>query len=171
MQFQVPQFIETEDKLVGPLTLRQFMYVGAAAGLSFLLFFTMPTWLWFILTVFLAGFAFALAFVKINGQSLVRVIFAAFRFFWQPQTYVWQPEHPGFRKDKAAMSEFTRPGFSLENIMAGLALKNTWGRLQTGTRKTTEGQGREVAKKIAERYQIFERISGERRAARRIDYR
>ena len=38
MQFQVPQFIETEDKVVGPLTLRQFMYIAgagaASAGLS-----------------------------------------------------------------------------------------------------------------------------------------
>ena len=48
MQFQVPQFIETEDKIVGPLTLRQFLYIGAAGLLSFLLFFVLKIWFWFI---------------------------------------------------------------------------------------------------------------------------
>ena len=37
MQYQVPQFIETEDKVVGPFSLRQFAYVGAAATKSVVL--------------------------------------------------------------------------------------------------------------------------------------
>ena len=50
MQFQVPQFIETEDKIVGPFTLRQFIYVAGAGLGSVILYFSVATWLWLILT-------------------------------------------------------------------------------------------------------------------------
>jgi hypothetical protein len=61
MQFQVPQFIETEDKIIGPLTLKQFFYVAAAALVSFSLFFVLATWLWLLITIILGGVAVARA--------------------------------------------------------------------------------------------------------------
>lgn len=171
MQFQVPQFIETEDKIVGPLTLKQFVYVAIAAGVSFLLFFIVATWLWFVLTVFLATIAFSLAFIKINGQPMVRVMFSAAKFFWQPQTFVWQPEAQ--RRAAVGATTPTKPGgFSLQSIVAGMALRNTWQKVQTGTvRKPGEVSPNQIGEKIKERYQIFEKITGERQAARRVDYR
>ena len=39
MQFHVPQFIEVEDKLFGPLSAKQFFYMGGAVG-AFFVFFT-----------------------------------------------------------------------------------------------------------------------------------
>ena len=38
MRFQVPQFIEIEDKIFGPLTIKQFIYIAGGAGLCFILF-------------------------------------------------------------------------------------------------------------------------------------
>ena len=38
MRFQVPQFIEVEDKIFGPMTLKQFIYMAGGAGLSFLIY-------------------------------------------------------------------------------------------------------------------------------------
>ncbi|TSC61742.1 MAG: SsrA-binding protein, partial [Parcubacteria group bacterium Athens0416_74] len=32
MQFQVPQFIEVEDKIVGPLTFKQFVFIAGGLG-------------------------------------------------------------------------------------------------------------------------------------------
>ena len=37
MQFNVPQFIDIEDKIIGPLTLKQFLFLVAGAGLLFVL--------------------------------------------------------------------------------------------------------------------------------------
>ena len=34
MMFSVPQFIDVEDKIIGPLTLKQFIYLAGGAGLS-----------------------------------------------------------------------------------------------------------------------------------------
>lgn len=168
MQFQVPQFIETEDKIVGPFTLRQFLYVGGAGGLSFLLYFTVTTGIWVIFSIFIVGAGLALAFVKINGRPLVGVLLSAAHFYWQPQIYVWQPEHPSLPKNEATLGTFTQTGFSLENIIRGLALKNTWRKLQVGS-KTTEVKQR-IAKS-QERYQVIERKTGERQNVRRVDYR
>lgn len=170
MQFQVPQFIETEDKIVGPLSLRQFVYLGAAAGLSFILFFILKFGFWIIITTALAGIGSALAFIRVGGRSMISVFLSAVKFLWQPQIYVWQPEKPQLKKEEGVELSSRRPGFSLENLIEGLALKNAWRKLQTKSRPVGAGR-EEPARNIKERFQIFERISGERRAARRVDYR
>ena len=92
MQYQVPQFIETEDRIVGPLTLRQFIYVAAAGGVSVFLFFTTNFVFWIGATIIVGGIGGALAFIQINGQPMAHVILSAFRYAWRPQIYVGQPD-------------------------------------------------------------------------------
>jgi len=173
MQFQVPQFIETEDKIVGPLTLRQFIYIGIGGGMSALLYFTVQTWLWAILSAIIVGVAVSIAFVKVEGRPLARVILSAFNFYWRPQAYVWKPEQAPARKAPAA----TKPreaaaGIPLEDIIAGVALHKSWERLQTGTPDVAKTSDKEfIERRMERRYQIFEKVSGERAAARRVDYR
>jgi hypothetical protein len=170
MQFQVPQFIETEDKIVGPLTLKQFIIVGVGVGLSGMLYFVLQTWLWIILSVFLVGGAGAMAFVKIQGRPLLRVIMSAFNFYWSPQTYVWQPEHPrlaSLPREKAAGGPVFG-GATLEKIAQGMALHKSWEKLQTGERMSDK---QFTEQKMYGRYQIFQKLAGDRQAARRVDYR
>lgn len=90
MQFQIPQFIEVEDKIVGPLTLRQFLYLAGAAAISFVLFFLLQLWLWFLITFILAALAIAAAFIKYNSQPLPRIAWLALNFLWRPRLYLWQ---------------------------------------------------------------------------------
>lgn len=170
MQFQVPQFIETEDRIVGPLTLKQFIYVGSAAGLSVLLFFTVGRTLWIILSVFLLGIGISLALVKVNGQPLVKVLAAALNFYWRPQTYVWQPDHPALPKTTATMKSAVGSGFSLENMIMGLALKKARESVETGNQVSVE-RVQHVRDETRDRYQVYQGILGERKAARRVDYR
>jgi hypothetical protein len=167
MQFQVPQFIETEDKIVGPLTLRQFLYVGGAAGLCFLLYFTVQLWLAVILSIFLLSISVTLAFIKVGGRPLIHVALSAFGFYWKPQVYVWQPEHPGTAKSEASMKPLAPAGLSLSDIVSGAALRNVWQNLQTGSKISDK----QFLGKAEERYEVFQRQSGERQAARRVDYR
>ena len=166
MQFQVPQFIETEDKIVGVLTIRQFIYVAAAGGAVFLLYFMVQTWLFAILAVLIMGIGGALAFIKIGGRPLVHVALAAFNFYWSPQTYIWQSKNAEVRST-ATEKPAQAGGISLENIVSGSALRNVWQNLQTGTKISNQ----QFFGKMQDRYQIFHNLSGERRAARRIDYR
>ncbi|HUX35724.1 MAG TPA: PrgI family protein [Candidatus Paceibacterota bacterium] len=168
MQFQVPQFVEVEDKIVGPLTLRQFLYIGAAVGISMLLFFVVQLWLWIVFSVFIIGGGVALALVKVNGQPLVKIITSAIGFYWRPQMYVWQE-----KKEKAAQGgakKETGQGASLENIVAGMSLRKSWQNLQTGT-KVLASEGRWHVTRPKERYEVVQKITGERKAVKRVDYR
>lgn len=163
MQFQVPQFIETEDKIVGPFTLRQFLYIAAGGILSFILYFRVQTWLWLFLSIFILAISISFSFIKINGRPLANLFLSALSYYWKPQTYVWQPDNPRINKEEALRS--ADGGGFLESVVSGLVLKNAWRSLQTGTKQAP------ATKETKERYQIFQRISGERQVARRVDYR
>ena len=194
MQFQVPQFIETEDKMFGGmLTLRQFIYIAAGGGIAILLFFMVQTTVALILGFIAVGAAAAFAFVKIEGRSLSNIVMAAVGYYWKPQTYIWQPEHQ-IIETKDRKPETAEGGFSLEKMLADRALKKKWTHeekpeekpltrelasagtalhkkwevVQTGEKTKPE---KAVERNMDNRYLIFERRTGERRAARRVDYR
>jgi hypothetical protein len=193
MQFQVPQFIETEDKIVGPLSLKQFAYLAGGGVLSAMLFFIGQAWLWIIGSIIIFSFVIALAFIKIGGRPFVNVLVAAFNFYWRPQTYVWQPEYkpapviaaPSLKEaDQSALADILGksmlakkpavpvPAIARAALSTGSALHKTWEHVQTGStfsEKTSDKQFLE--KKMEERYEIFRHLSGERGAAKRIDYR
>ncbi len=81
MEYQVPQFIDVEDKIVGPLTLRQFIYLTGGAGFSVATFLYFPFFLWVLVGPPIAALALALAFYKMNGKPFVEILEAAFSFY------------------------------------------------------------------------------------------
>lgn len=175
MQFQVPQFIDTEDKVVGPFSLRQFAYVGGAALVTGICYFLLQTWLAVVIGLVLVGGALALSFVKINGRPLITVVLAAMNFYWKPQVYIWKADRStaSTRQQSHSSAPAVRELPPLQTIAQGDSLHKSWENLQTGT--AADGKimsGRQfVEKKMAERYQIFRRAGGDRMAARRVDYR
>ncbi|TSC68381.1 MAG: Uncharacterized protein G01um101472_4 [Parcubacteria group bacterium Gr01-1014_72] len=91
MRFQVPQFIEIEDQIFGRLTVKQFLYVVGAAGLSFVLYKFIPWWFVSIpLIVPVAGLGLALAFYKFNGKPFVFTLEAAFHYITGNRLYIWK---------------------------------------------------------------------------------
>jgi hypothetical protein len=170
MQFQVPQFIETEDKVVGPFSLRQFMYIGVAIFISAIFYFFVQTWLFVIVAIILVGLAGVIAFVKVNGQPVVKIITSAANFYWKPQTYVWKSESAAVQVAGAGrkFAAHHEGGVPLEEIASGLALHKSWEGLQTGTKAP---ERKTVERKLNSRYQILERVTGDRQAAKRVDYR
>ncbi|MBI1971398.1 MAG: PrgI family protein [Candidatus Wildermuthbacteria bacterium] len=92
MQFQIPQFIEREAKVVGPLTFKQFVYLGVPGAFAFFLYFTMPFFIFLVGTIALGFMGFALGFVKIGGRSLPTLIMNALSFSVGPKTYIWQKQ-------------------------------------------------------------------------------
>lgn len=95
MQFQVPQFIDIEDRIFGPLTLKQFLYLAGAGALSFILFFALQTPVWIGVTIVLGAIASALAFIKYNGQTMLSTLGSLFRYLWFPKFYIWHYSAPG----------------------------------------------------------------------------
>jgi hypothetical protein len=93
MQFTVPQFIEHEPKIFGPLTFKQFIFIGSAAAIGFILYFTVgKTHLFLSLlasAILLLG-ALALAFVKVNERSLPTIFLNFINFSVAPKIYLWK---------------------------------------------------------------------------------
>ena len=90
MRFQVPQFIEIEDKIFGPLTFKQFIYVAGGAGLSVVLFLFLPIFLAIILALPIGLFSAALAFYKVNGKPFVNVVEAFVKYTLTNKLYIWK---------------------------------------------------------------------------------
>lgn len=89
MQFQVPQFIEVEDKIFGPLTFKQFVYLFGGAGLSYLLFRLFPIYISGILIIGAMGLAVALSFAKLNGRPFILALEHAFYYALRGKLYLW----------------------------------------------------------------------------------
>jgi len=91
MQFNVPQFLEVEDKVIGPLTLKQFGYLGAAGAVIFLAYNYAPTFIIFIfITIPIALFALALAFLRINGRPFISFLSSFVSYTLKPKLYIWR---------------------------------------------------------------------------------
>jgi hypothetical protein len=94
MEYQVPQFIEVEEKIVGPLTLRQFIYLAGGAGLCVIFFFYLNIIFAIILSVPVAGLATALAFYKANGKPFIEVLEAGFNYYIGGKLFLWKRKEP-----------------------------------------------------------------------------
>ena len=90
MRFQVPQFIETEVKLVGPFTLRQFIWITFGTVLIYVLYLAIPSLFFFLIAIPLGAIFAALAFVTINGAPLVNYVLYAVDYAFNPKKYVYK---------------------------------------------------------------------------------
>jgi len=90
MQYQVPQFIDIEDKIVGPLTLKQFLYLAGGGGIVLFFFFALKIAFAIILGIPIAAISFLLAFGTIKGVPLPRYLVSMLGFAFKPQKYLWR---------------------------------------------------------------------------------
>jgi len=89
-QYTVPQFIEHEPKIVGPLTFKQFIFIGTAGAICFVFYFTTPFFIFVLATIFVMAGGAALAFLKSGGRSLPVVLKNLFFFSAAPKIYLWK---------------------------------------------------------------------------------
>ncbi len=90
MRYQVPQFIEVEDKIFGPLTFKQFIYVAGGVGACVLLFTFLPNFLAFLLSAPIAALAGALAFYKHNGKPFINLVESFLQYSLTNKLYIWK---------------------------------------------------------------------------------
>lgn len=90
MRFQVPQFIEVESKIFGPLTLKQFVYLVGGAGIIFLLYVVLPFWLMIFFAIPVGAFSLALAFYKVNKQPFIKIVENALNYSSSSKVYIWK---------------------------------------------------------------------------------
>ena len=170
MNFQVPQFIETEDRIIGPLTLREFLYLAFGGGLIFLLFFFLNFLPWLFLSFLIGTIAASFAFIKINGRPLATTFSAAVNFYWKPRFYLWQREKEALKTPVIEIKES-------KLTQAKSLLDNLWDQLKTTKEpipkreKKIEPSILDRTKSSKERFEMMRKITGEKEMARRVDYR
>lgn len=104
MQYAVPQFIEVEDKVIGPLTVRQFLYI-VVGGILLLITWSLADLGLFILVAFIITIiVVAFAFVKINGRPFHVFLVSFIHFYTNPRLRVWFRE-PALEKIKTSSKE------------------------------------------------------------------
>lgn len=92
MEYQVPQFIDVESKIIGPLTLRQFIYVAGAGGLCVVFFVYLNLVIALLLSALVIAFAVALAFYKINNKPFIAMLEAGFNYYTGAKFFLWKHE-------------------------------------------------------------------------------
>ena len=98
-QFTVPQFIEVEDKILGPVTIRQFLILLAGGIIDFI------GWRYgdmamFILILSISGsLSLLFAFVKINGQPFHYFVLNIIQTARKPSLRVWKKDYSNSQLD------------------------------------------------------------------------
>lgn len=93
MQFHIPQYIDIEDKLFGPLTLKQAIYVAGGVGGIYLVWRVIPYIAVKGPIIFgIAALTWALAFYPKEklGRPFIEVLEAGFRYMLREKLYIWK---------------------------------------------------------------------------------
>lgn len=170
-QFQVPQFIETEDKIVGPLTIRQFLYLAVAGALSGVCYLIFQPFLAVLLTLVFMGIGGVLAFAKVNGRTMTSFLGSAFSFIWNRKLYIFAVK----KDDGSQLTKKEKLLIDSHNEASGLrAIGDQIATSRSAIPKREQAlppSMNPTKKEIEERYEIVKELAGDREAARRIDYR
>lgn len=92
-QFTVPQFIDVEDKIFGPITTRQFIILLVGALLTFIAFKLADAALFIFLLALIGGSTLVIAFVKINGQPFHYFILNLIQTIRRPSRRLWNKRY------------------------------------------------------------------------------
>ena len=102
MRYQVPQFIEVEDKIIGPLTIKQFIYLVGGFGMAFIIYTYLPIYIAVIPMALVVALGLALAFYKINNKPFIDFLEAAFLYYTKQNLYIWKKEEKVAKKQAGA---------------------------------------------------------------------
>jgi hypothetical protein len=122
MRFKVPKDVDIEDRIVGPLTIKQLGWLGGGVGISLIFWKTVDTQLFVFLALIIMGLAAAFAFVKPYNQSLIAFCGSVLMFLSKPKQYFWRriglnfPRSKSNRKGPDNLLPLIKKGFSEKEV-------------------------------------------------------
>ncbi|MFZ2621216.1 MAG: PrgI family protein [Minisyncoccia bacterium] len=108
MKYQVPQFIDVEDKIVGPFTVKQFIYVVGGAGMAFIIYRFLPIYISVILLAVTIPLSLALAFYKVNNKPFIDFLESAFLYYTKNNLYIWKKEEKKIAESEIKATRMTQ---------------------------------------------------------------
>lgn len=124
MQYQVPQFIEIEDKIFGPLTFKQFVYIVGGGGISFVAYRFLPFIIAILIIIPMISISVALAFYKVNNKPFLDTIQSAVKFYLTDKLYIWKKEPKKAEERKAPGEQI--PKMFVPKLSASKLRELTW---------------------------------------------
>ncbi len=88
-QFVVPQFIDVEDKIFGPITTRQFLILMATGFIIFLAYKYADFALFLTITIIFGGLGLLFSFMKVNGQHFHYFLLNILQTLRKPSLRIW----------------------------------------------------------------------------------
>lgn len=104
MRFQVPQFTDVEDKIFGPFTFKQFVYMAGGVGAVIALFSFLPNFIAFFLAIPVVALSLGLTFFKVNNRSFIVLLESLFKYFVGERLYIWKREEKKIVKNDTTNS-------------------------------------------------------------------
>jgi hypothetical protein len=107
MRFQIPQFIDVEDKIFGPFTLKQFIYIAGGISVAVIgVVLLGPVW-GLLVTAPIVVLAAALAFYKVNNRPFVNTLESIFKYAIKDKLYIWNKKEPEESKEGEAEKKYS----------------------------------------------------------------
>jgi hypothetical protein len=128
MQFSVPQYIDVEDKIVGPFTIKQFLYLAGGGGIVFLLWKLLPTFIAVIFIVPVALLTWALTFFPKEryGRQFIDILESAFHFAISTRLYTWKKEQRKTKHEVDLTHTAPRSNPALPRVVEGKMKNLSW---------------------------------------------
>lgn len=101
MRHEVPQFIEVEARVVGPLTWKQFVYIFGGISIAVALYIVAPFIIFAIIGIPLCILAGALAFQKINNRPLSIFLEAILNYVMRKKLYLWRRSNTEYKSTES----------------------------------------------------------------------
>ena len=92
MLFNVPQFIDIEDKIVGPLTAKQLGWLALGSVIVLILYGLLDKSAFVFSALIVAIIFGGLAFYRPYNQPLIKFISSSILFVTRPKMYIWKRE-------------------------------------------------------------------------------
>ncbi len=89
-QYPIPQFIESEGRIVSFLTFRQFFVLIGGGVICFVLYYVLPTFLFVIFAIPIVLLTAVIAFLKVNDMFITTVVFNFITFSMKEKNYTWK---------------------------------------------------------------------------------
>ena len=90
MMFNVPQFIDVEDKIAGPLTWKQIFWMIGMSAILMVIYNIFDTATFYLLAIPVILVFSLLAFYRPNGVSMIEFLMHGVFFLFQPKVSVWE---------------------------------------------------------------------------------
>ncbi len=105
MRFEVPQFIEIEDKIVGPLTWKQFVYLAGGTGIIVTILLKLGFIFFIIIGIPIGALSASLAFHKVNNRPFSIFLESFLNYSTKKKLYLWRKEQQQVIVEKSTQEE------------------------------------------------------------------